>query len=66
MDENKGRRIAKSLDLDVLGLIGILILAKEKGLLTKIKPFLHELRERYGFWISNEFYSQILKSIKEK
>jgi predicted nucleic acid-binding protein len=66
MDENKGRRIAKSLNLNVLGLIGILILAKQKGLITEIKTQLKELREKYGFWISNQFYSNILKSIEEE
>jgi hypothetical protein len=65
MDENKGRKIAKTLDLEVLGLVGILILAKDKGYLAEIKPLIDRLREEFGFWISDSFYLKILRTIKE-
>ena len=65
IDEDKGRRIAKSLDIEVLGLIGILVLAKQKGLLNEIKPLLDDLRDNYGFWINNELFVKIIKSVNE-
>jgi predicted nucleic acid-binding protein len=65
MDESRGRKIAKSLNLEVLGLIGILVLAKQKGFLNEIKSILYDLRENYGFWIKEEFLSIILKSVNE-
>ena len=66
MDENKGRNIAKSLELEVLGLVGILILGKNKGYITEIRPLIGRLRDEFGFWISDSFYLQILKTISEE
>lgn len=40
MDETKGRKIAKSLEIDTLGLIGILISGEKVGLLKEIKPLI--------------------------
>ena len=65
MDENKGRKLAKSIGIKVIGLIGIIVLSKEKGLIKKIKPYIDELRNEYGFWIKEELYLQILESVNE-
>jgi len=65
MDENKGRRIAKDLNLKVLGLIGILIKSKRLALIGELKPVLDELINKHGFWIQNDLYRDILKSVEE-
>lgn len=65
MDETKGRKISKSLEIDTLGLIGILISGKKARFLKEIKPFIDELREKYNFWINNDLYLKILDEVNE-
>jgi uncharacterized protein len=43
MDERKGRAQAKTMGLNITGMIGILVFAKEKGLISEIRPFLDKL-----------------------
>ena len=40
MDETKGRQIAGSYGIKVTGIIGVLIKAKEEGLIAEVKPYL--------------------------
>ncbi len=65
MDENKGRTFAKELNLKVLGLIGVLIKAKQQSHISRLKPILDELRNKHGFWIQEELYLNILRSVNE-
>lgn len=66
IDEKKGREIAESMGLPVIGLVGILILAKEKRFLPKIKPVLDRLIEEAGFRIGKTFYQFILTQVDER
>lgn len=65
IDEKAGRLVAETLGINIIGLIGILIQAKEKGILTSVKPLLDELITTAGFFISKRFYQQILAEIAE-
>lgn len=65
IDERAGRRTAKSLGLNIIGLVGILIQAKEADLITTIKPLLDKLISEANFYLSNAFYRQILQSVGE-
>jgi predicted nucleic acid-binding protein len=40
IDEQRGRRIAAQNGIKIIGALGILLLAKENGLVDVIKPFL--------------------------
>jgi predicted nucleic acid-binding protein len=60
MDENKGRRLAQEMNIKVLGLMGVLIKAKNAGLITALKPELDKLIHEHGFWIQDELYRNIL------
>jgi uncharacterized protein len=60
MDERVGRKLAQTLGLPLIGTIGILLLAKEAGILNKISPLLDHLIEQ-GTWISPAFYQQVLQ-----
>lgn len=53
IDDYAGRRAAKKLGVAVIGLIGLLLLGKERGLIGTVGPLLDELRQS-GYWLSDE------------
>ncbi len=53
-DDWKARRVAQALGVSVTGTAGVLLLAKEKGLLDKVRPHLEAMR-RAGYWLSDDF-----------
>ena len=53
MDDYAGRQAARSLQINVTGLVGLLLLAKEKGLVENVGSFIEELRKA-GYWLSDE------------
>ncbi|MCC7506606.1 MAG: DUF3368 domain-containing protein [Saprospiraceae bacterium] len=60
IDERKGRRTAQEMGVKTIGLMGILIKAKNQGLLEKIAPVLEDLTQVAGFWISDKLKEEIL------
>ncbi len=65
MDEQQGRSIAASYGVTYTGLLGVLLVAKKKGLLPAIKPLLDALRQNAGFWISDLLYQHVLNTAGE-
>ncbi len=65
MDEQKGRQIAESYGLKVVGILGVLIQAKQKGLISEIKPHLQRLINEAGFWLNPQLVEKILELVKE-
>ncbi|MBS4027080.1 MAG: DUF3368 domain-containing protein [Ignavibacteriales bacterium] len=45
LDDLRARKIAKSMNLQITGTLGVLVKAKEKGFIKKIKPVLEELQQ---------------------
>jgi predicted nucleic acid-binding protein len=64
MDDRAGREVAEKLNIPVSGLVGILLLAKEKGILEKIGPLLVELRDK-GYWLSDDVLQTAQRLAKE-
>jgi uncharacterized protein len=60
MDERIGRAAAERLGLKVTGLVGVLLEARRRGLLTGLSVIAESLRTA-GFWISGELI-QLLRS----
>lgn len=60
LDELMGRRYAKQLDLNITGTIGILLKAKELGLIDSLSDLLQELMAK-GTWLNPQFIARILK-----
>jgi len=60
IDEKSGRRYAINLNIPVTGTIGILIKAKEQGLITEIAPLLHELNDK-STWINVKLFEKALQ-----
>lgn len=65
MDERKGTKKAQELGLHPIGLVGVLIKAKEKGLISQVMPVLSDLKERAGFWLNESLISQIRSELDE-
>lgn len=65
MDERLGRETAQSFDLPVIGLIGVLIEAKEQNLIPLLQPYLYRLRHVIGFHISTTLYEHVLQLVEE-
>ncbi len=64
LDERKGRIVAKRLNLKVTGTVGLIVKAKEAGLITSGKVVLDQLAE-HGFWLSEKLKRQILARMGE-
>lgn len=65
MDERLGRDTARHLGLPFTGLIGLLVEAKRKGLISSIRQELDALRDIAGFRIADSLYWRILRDEKE-
>ena len=63
-DDLAARREAEALGLPTIGTLGVLLLAKEVGLVTSIKPVLDELRDR-SLYIGEALYLAFLTSAGE-
>jgi hypothetical protein len=64
IDEKLGRFHAKHADLKVTGTMGVLIKAKNVGLIKALRPLLYELTEK-NVWISEKLIEDILKKVGE-
>jgi len=64
MDEKKARGIAKNMGIRLTGTLGILVEAKRKNSIIKLKPYLDELI-KYNIRISETLYKEILKLVNE-
>ena len=60
LDDRAGRKAAQKLGLPTTGLIGILILAKEKGKISEVSSLLEELRNK-GYWLGDSLIEIALK-----
>ncbi|MBD2776203.1 DUF3368 domain-containing protein [Iningainema tapete] len=64
IDELAGRKVAQSRKLPVTGTVGILLVAKSKGLISQIKPILDALIVK-GARISQPLYEEVLAIAQE-
>ncbi|WP_211204060.1 DUF3368 domain-containing protein [Chloroherpeton thalassium] len=64
IDENIGYKIARNSGLDVIRTLSILLKAKEKGIISEIKPLLDEMIAK-GRWYSKNVYVKFLSRINE-
>lgn len=65
IDERRGRNVASRFGLTYIGLLGILVDAKQKGIILSVKPVLDDLIAKAGFWLSNKLYTRILQETGE-
>jgi predicted nucleic acid-binding protein len=51
--------------LTVMGLLGVLVQAKQQGLVSEVRPVLDELIRTARFWIGPELYREVLTQLGE-
>jgi len=66
IDERLGRKVALSFELNITGVLGVILAAKNKGLVSSIKPLLNLLITRTGFRLSQTLYFQALAEAGEE
>ncbi|MCB9444308.1 MAG: DUF3368 domain-containing protein [Ardenticatenaceae bacterium] len=60
IDERKGRRYARRLELPLTGTLGLLLLAKEKGLISSLAPLIQQLQSA-GLHFSIELVAKVIE-----
>ena len=64
IDEKKGRKIAKNLNIKIIGLLGIVYLNVKKGFITKEDAeFFLKSAVNHGYRIKSELVDEVLKSL---
>ena len=61
VDEAAGRSAARVLSVTTIGIAGILLRAKQRGLIPAVRPLLVRLREEAGFCLSPGFEAEVLR-----
>ena len=65
LDEKNARQVAKRLNLPTLGTVGILIWAKQSGLISNLREQLDALQTIGKFRLSHSVYQDALKKVRE-
>jgi len=65
LDDREARRCALSLQCHCIGTIGMLVLAKKRGLIRSVRETLKRLQDA-GFWLSETFLKEICEKVGEE
>jgi hypothetical protein len=60
IDERLGRKEAIRLGLSITRVLGILLVAKRRGLVTVVRPVMDSLIAEAGFRVSSQLYAEVL------
>ena len=60
LDDRAGRRVTARMNISTTGLIGLLLVAKERGVIQSVGILIKELREN-GYWLSDEIMKIAIK-----
>jgi len=65
IDEQLGRQEAIRLGLSIIGILGILLVAKQRSLIPQVQPVMDALINQAGFRVSPQLYQRILALAQE-
>ena len=65
IDERRGRAEANRLGVRIIGLLGILVEAKQRNLIVTLKPLMDTLIAMAEFRVSSALYDRILEMVDE-
>jgi predicted nucleic acid-binding protein len=66
LDEQAGRRAAQYFGLKVMGVVGLLLQAKQRQLIPAVRPLLENLQHHAGFYLSQDVVEHALKLVGEQ
>lgn len=64
LDDRAGRSVAKQFGLSVMGTIGLLVVAKQRGLVRTVRPLIDDLK-RHGFYMNEDLRQEVLRLAAE-
>jgi len=65
MDEKPGRRVARTIGLPLIGVVGLLLKARQQGVISGVAPYLNDLETVAGFFIGKDVKAEVLRSSGE-
>lgn len=65
IDDNAAKKTAKYLGLTVTGSLGVLLKAKQVGLIERVRPLLSEMKKN-GFYVDSKLEEMVLKYAGEE
>lgn len=60
IDEKKGRKVAQSLNIEIVGTLKVIQMAKQKGIIESARPIIEDL-QKAGFRFSQKIVKILLK-----
>jgi hypothetical protein len=66
IDERLGRQEAARLGLSIIGILGVLLVAKQRNLIPQVQPIMDTLINKAGFRISSQLYQRVLALAQEQ
>ena len=64
LDDAAARRCAKALSIKSLGTLGVVLIAKQRGIISSVKPVLTALQDA-GLWLGQDLISMVLQQAEE-
>lgn len=65
IDEKRGRLVAEEMGIKCIGLVGILVLAKQQGLLSSLEDILDRLENEANFYLAASVKRKMLITTDE-
>lgn len=65
IDERKGRRLAQAEGLHVIGLLGVVLLAKRKGFISDARHLIEQLVNEAGVYLDPDLINSALQTVGE-
>ena len=65
MDERKGRRLAVREGLPVIGLLGVVLLARRNRIIPSAKALIEQLQQEAGMYLAEDIKEAALVSVGE-
>lgn len=64
-DDRRARSVAEEMGVRVTGVVGVLLEAKQRGMVADVKPILDSISATVGFRMSRSFYDAALEAAGE-
>ena len=65
IDEQRGRRYAKELHINMTGTMGVLLAAKQAGLIPTVGMAIQTIQQKAGAWYHTSLIQEVLRQANE-